>query len=310
MTAQRVLTGAIYLDDSGNPGTKSGSDFLPWSRKAWTAVIVPSTIAAEIQEGMEIFLDGVRGEFGVDELHFTEIFRGKGLWRTVPGGERAKIIYMMSQLMDRFGLPVVQQSVSEFTRADHPATGRPFRTGEWNTANLSHFGLLMLCSQVSKSVRDLRARSPQDFDIPLPLFADEGILPAGRDRALPNWADVIEGPKVRFRNSADIPGLQLADFAAFVINRTQWIAATKEAGRSISPDEQLILRASAALNVLNLTPQSIPIEEFGRAGYEERLSADRVSKGLNPRPSQPSESRAEELALIVGTEMRRGCFQR
>lgn len=284
MTAQRILTGAIYFDDSGNPGTKSGSDFLPSSRKAWTAVIVPSTIAAEIHEGMEIFLDGMRGEFGVDELHFTEIFRGKGHWKTVPENERAKIFYMMSQLMGRFGLPVVQQSASEFTRADHPVTSRPFRTGEWNTADLSHFGLLMLCSQVSKSARVMRARSPRDFDLPFPLFADEGILPAGRDRALPNWADVIEGPKVRFRNSADVLGLQLADFAAFVINRTQWIAATREAGRPISPHEQLILNASASLNVLNLTPQRIPVEEFGREGYEGHLSADRASKGLHARP--------------------------
>lgn len=97
----------------------------------------------------------------------------------------------------------------------------------------------MLCSQVSKSVRVLRARGPQDFDLPFPLFADEGILPAGRDRALPNWADLIEGSKVRFRNSADGPGLQLADFAAFAINRTQWIAV--DIRRSKSDSFPLIL---------------------------------------------------------------------
>jgi len=185
--------------------------------------------------------------------------------------------------MNRFNLPIVHQSVSEFTRADHPATAKPFRTGGWDTADLSHFGLLLLCSEVSSHVCVMRDRSAQDFDLPFPLFADEGILPAGRDRTLPNWGDVIDGPKVRFRNSADVPGLQLADFAAFMINRTQWIAATRKPG-PMSSTEQVILNASAALNVLNFTPQSIRVEEFGRESYKARLSADRIAKGLAPRP--------------------------
>lgn len=284
MTTTRILTGAIYFDDSGNPGAQSGSDFLPSSRKAWTAVIVPSPVAEKVQEGMEIFLNGVRGEFGVDELHFTEIFSGKGLWKEVAVDERARIIEVMSRLIWTFYLPIVHQSVSEFTRADHPITARPFRSGDWDTADLSHFGLLLLCSEVSKQLRELRNLGPDNFELPFALYADEGILPAGRDRALPNWADVIEGPHVRFRNSADIAGLQLADFAAFIINRSQWIAATREPGRPISMAEQVILDASANLNVLNFELQSIPIEDFGRAGYEDRLSADRLAKGLAPRP--------------------------
>lgn len=284
MTTTRILTGAIYFDDSGNPGAQSGSDFLPSSRKAWTAVIVPSPVAEKVQEGMEIFLNGVRGEFGVDELHFTEIFSGKGLWKKVAVDERAKIIEFMSRLIWAFDLPIVHQSVSEFTRADHPITARPFRSGDWDTADLSHFGLLLLCSEVSRHLRELRDHGPENFKLPFALYADEGILPAGRDRALPNWADVIEGPHVRFRNSVDVPGLQLADFAAFIINRTQWIAATREPGRPISMAEQVILDASANLNVLNFELQSIPIEDFGRAGYEDRLSADRLAKGLAPRP--------------------------
>ncbi|MBX4922348.1 DUF3800 domain-containing protein [Rhizobium bangladeshense] len=284
MTATRILTGAIYFDDSGNPGAQSGSDFLPSSRKAWTAVIVPSPVAEKVQEGMEIFLNGIRGEFRVDELHFTEIYSGKGLWKTVAVDERAKIIGLMSRLIGAFDLPIVHQSVSEFTRADHPVTGRPFRSGDWDTADLSHFGLLLLCSEVCRRLRVLRNQAPENFKLPFPLYADEGILPAGRNRALPNWADGIEGPEVRFRNSVDVPGLQLADFAAFIINRTQWIAATRVPGRPITMAEQVILDASANLNVLNFELQSIPIEEFGRAGYEERLSADRVAKGLPPRP--------------------------
>ncbi len=176
-----------------------------------------------------------------------------------------------------------RRSVSEFTRADHPENGRPFRTGEWNTEDISHFGLLVLCSEMSRHVRTMRDRSPEHFDLPFPLFADEGILSACRNRALPNWGDVIDGPEVRFRNSADIAGLQLAVFAAFIINRTQWIAATRNPG-PLTPAEEVILRASGTLNILNLTPQVTPVEDFGRESYEKMLSADRVAKGLAARP--------------------------
>lgn len=283
MAATRILTGAIYVDDSGNPGARSGSDFLPSSRKAWTAVIVPTTVASEVQEGMEIFLNAVRGEFGVNELHFTEIYSKKGLWKDVSAEERAKVIGIMSEMINAFDLPIVHQSVSDFTRTDHPKIARPFQTVEWNTEDISHFGFLVLCSEVSVHLRELRDYSSKDFNLPFPLFADEGILKAGRSRALPNWGDVIDGPEVRFRNSADIAGLQLADFAAFIINRTQWIAATRSPG-PLTPAEEVILRASGTLNILNLTPQVTPVEDFGRESYEKMLSADRVAKGLAARP--------------------------
>lgn len=59
-----LTRGAIYVDDSGNPGLDSGSDFVPSSRKSWTAVIVPSVIAGTVKAAMDIFLTGVRNEFG------------------------------------------------------------------------------------------------------------------------------------------------------------------------------------------------------------------------------------------------------
>ncbi|MDR6670197.1 DUF3800 domain-containing protein [Rhizobium sp. 1399] len=278
-----MAEGAIYVDDSGNPGAESGSEFLPSARKSWTAVIVPSVVADRVEKGMRIFLDGVRGDFGVDELHFTEIYSGKKRWASVSVDRRAEIFNLMARVMAAVSLPIVHQSVSEFTMLDHPERAFPAQSGDWNLKNLSHVGLLMLCSQTSQHIRTMRARSPNDFDLPFPLYVDQGILGAGRDRELPNWQDVIEGPTARFRDSADLPGLQLADFAAFVINRSQWIAATRKAG-PIDKAEEVILRAGSGVNILNLPFHRVVPDKFGRESYEEALSADRVAKGLTPRP--------------------------
>ncbi|WP_259669899.1 MULTISPECIES: hypothetical protein [unclassified Rhizobium] len=105
-----MIRGAIYIDDSGNPGAESGSDFLPSARKSWTAVIVPSVIAARVQAGMDIFLNGVRDEFGVAELHFTEIFSNKGAWRRVSVQRRAEVIKLMAVVMAKLGLPIGEGS--------------------------------------------------------------------------------------------------------------------------------------------------------------------------------------------------------
>lgn len=279
--------GAIYVDDSGNPGVDSGSEFLPSSRKSWTAVIVPSAIAGVVQTAMDIFLAGVRDEFGVEELHFTNIYSGEGPWKSVPVHRRAEMIGIMADLMDRLSLPIVHQTVSNFTLLDHPDFRRSLegkRVGDWNLEDISHFGLLLLCSQVSKQIRTMRDESPQDFKLPLPLYVDEGVMSAGGKRKLPNWRDVIEGPKACFRRSIDVPGIQLADFAAFIITRSQWVAVKRNPEGVFSRADELVLRAAAGLNVLNLPTRRTTPGELVRKNYEDWLAADRVAKGLLPRP--------------------------
>ncbi len=187
-----MAEGAIYVDDSGNPGAESGSEFLPSARKSWTAVIVPSVVADRVEEGMRIFLDGVRGEFEADELHFTEIFSGNGTWASISVERRAEIINLMARVMTALSLPIVHQSVSEFTMLDHPRRAFSGQTGNWNLNDLTHQGLLMLCSHTSHHIRSMRDQRPADFDLPFPLYVDQSILNAGRDRELPNWEDVIE----------------------------------------------------------------------------------------------------------------------
>lgn len=282
-----LIGGAIYVDDSGNPGADSGSDFLPSSRKSWTAVIVPSTIAGPVQTAMDIFLAGVRDEFGAEELHFTEIYSGNGPWKSIDADRRAKIIDIMAALMSYFSFPIVHQTVSDDTLRDHVNLLQSLkgqRAGEWALSDISHFGLLMLCSQVSRHIRSMKDSGPQDFDLPFPLYVDEGIMADGGERTLPNWGDVIEGPKARFRNSSDVVGIQLADFAAFVINRSQWAVVKRKARTPLSRPDDIILRAAAGLNILNIPAFQISLTDLGKEPYEDWLSADRIAKGLPPRP--------------------------
>lgn len=278
--------GAVYVDDSGNPGQETGSDFLPPSRKSWTGVIVPSVVAADVMTAMDMFLKGVRNDFGVKELHFTDVFSGKGQWKGVPVARRIEVFDLMSGLMGSFDLPVIHITTSEETLLDHAETWARLKLKEgewWNLADISHLGFLRLCSVVARYLRRFCQDAPDEFSFPMPLFVDEGLMKAGGKAGLPNWGDVFRGPRAEFCRSSEVPGIQLADFAAFSLTRSQWITVKHETGRPVSDSEREFLRTTSQLNVLNLAWIQVQDNEFGRERYEEILSADRIEKGLSPR---------------------------
>ena len=289
-----MIQGSINIDDAGNPGADSGSDFLSQTRKSWTAVIIPSSIAHEISAMMDIFLTGVRDEFGVQELHFTDIYSGRGAWKGVAIAKRIEIFELMKGIFESRSLPVVHQTVSAETLNDHQEIFSRFKPAPgswWNIKDVSHLSFLFLCSTVSKHLRELSAECPQDFKLPLPTFVDEGIAKAGTSIALPNWGDVIEGQKILFGNSKDRPELQIADFAAFSISRTQWVMAQQKLGKSVSRGDLEFLKTTSNLNILNLPKVAFSIDNISRESFELVLSRDRSEKGLPSRPRKVPENR-------------------
>lgn len=288
-----MVQGSINIDDAGTPGADSGSDFLSQTRKSWTAVIIPSSIAHEISEMMDIFLAGVTSEFGVQELHFTDIYSGRGAWKGVAIAKRIEIFELMKGVVESRALPIVHQTVSEETFNDHQESFSRIKRvpgSWWNIKDVSHFGFLVLCSNISKHLRELSAQHPQDFKLPLPTFVDEGIAKAGASIALPNWGNVIEGQKALFENSKDRPELQIADFAAFSISRTQWVMMQQELGKPVSRGDQEFLKTTSKFNILNLPRVAFSIDNISREGFEFVLSRDRLEKGL---PSRPRKSRGD-----------------
>lgn len=283
------MTGAIYVDDSGNPGADSGSDFLSSSRKSWTAVIVPSTVAEHVSTAMGIFLAGVQEEFGADELHFMEIYGGKGAWKNVSVEKRIDIFDHMRMIVEGFQLPIIHQTVSEETFADHHQAFSNMKRANgawWNIKDIAHFGFLLLCSQVSHHLKNFQQKSPSDFSLPFPLLVDEGIAKSGTDISLPNWGDAIEGPVARFRDSKDVPGIQIADFVAFAIARTQWIMVHQKLGKATKEGDLRFLTLTSGFNLLNLPMLRFSPENLSKDAYEFALSRDRQKKGLTPRPKR------------------------
>jgi hypothetical protein len=236
---------------------------------------------------MDTFLAGVRSDFGAGELHFTDIFSGKGAWKGVSVNRRIEIFDLMSTLMNAFGLPIIHVTTSNETLLDHPEILSELKLKKgawWSLADIEHFGFLRLCSKVAQYLREFHQDAPHDFDFPMPLYVDEGLMKAGNEVILPNWGDVICGPKALFCDSVAVSGIQLADFAAFSLNRTQWITAKHKTGQPVTDAEREFLTTTSRLNVLNMAFFAAPEQDYGKDMLEAILSADRSEKGLNPQP--------------------------
>ncbi|MGM0743177.1 MAG: DUF3800 domain-containing protein [Pseudomonadota bacterium] len=277
----------IYVDDSGNPGVDSGSMHLSKTRKSWTAVIVPPSAAKDCSFVMDTFLQGIADDYGANELHFTEIFSGRGVWEKVKIEDRIQIFRQMSSILSkRVPLPIVHVTTSQETLNDHAETVGRFRADPKQFWNMSvpHIGFLRMCIEVADYVREMREDGHPDFKNPLPVFADEGLAVAGVSIRLPNWEDVIAGPLVNFAASQDVAGIQIADFAAFTIARTQWTVAQRKLGTPVSRSDEEFLTYGSGLNVVNLPKMAVAKSNLSKDSHEFILERDRVSKGLLRKP--------------------------
>jgi hypothetical protein len=278
-----MASGCIYVDDAGNPGVQSGSDFLPSSRKSWTAVIVPSGVEGAVEVAVAIFLKGLKDEFGATELHFTDIYSGRGIWKDVAIPKRIEIFDLMKSILESFSLPIVHQTTSKESLRDYdPVFSRLSKSTNswWDIKNVSHLGFLLLCSNLFRYISGLRNEGSKDFEAPMALVVDEGIAKAGSNIDLPNWGSVIAMQKVFFSRSVDTPGIQIADFAAFTISRTQWIMAQQKKGQAVKRGDIEFLKMTARLNIINLAMLPFWSRNISQEGYESALEEDRRIKGL------------------------------
>jgi hypothetical protein len=274
------IAGVVAVDDSGTPGVAPKSTFLHVNRKTWAAVIIPAAAIPSLRTGLQWFVDGVRGEFGVDELHFTDIYNGRGAFKSVPIEKRYELFDLMATLFASFKLPIVVQTLSPQYLAETRLYMKewPKRLPWFKLQNHEHVGLLFLLCRVRMFMREQEQVLPKL----LSLIVDEGLLKAGSAVSVPGWADLFLGGCASFHSSHQIPFLQLADFAAFVVARAQWIAS---AGIRKERDLQFLRIVSPErLWYVNLPMAKLSANEGSAKQYGTVIQADRLLKGLPADP--------------------------
>jgi hypothetical protein len=269
------MKGSINFDDAATPGAKANSRFLHDSRKSWAAVIIPSEIADDVQQAMEIFTGGIMGDYGASELHFTDIYSGRNEFKGVAVEKRIEIFELMTALFENFELPVLYQTCSKEILKEW---GYPrFKKRVWWKSNdPSKMGLLYLCHLVSK----LFEEHHEVFRNPLQAFVDEGMAKVGTKVKLPNWGHAFQRRELCFASSKTVFGLQLADFAAFSISHSQWLLANAKKDKTLKEGDLFFLKNASRIWALNLKRVEIDADDISSSRYEFDLGIDRLSKGL------------------------------
>jgi len=278
----------IFIDDAGTPGVKPPSKFLPESRKSWCGVVIPSKISNDVATAMTIFIEGVKSDYGAEELHYTDIYSGRGIWKNVKLEKRIEVFDLMSLVLKNFPLPIFYQTWSTEFQNDHEISFKNSKNAKmefWNLHRVDHFGLILLVYQIRQGIKELRKLTP-DFQEVFQVNVDEGISSAGTATNIPCIKeDIFEG-KVQFESSKNNLGIQIADFCAFIVSRSQWIMMNKKGGVDFKRGDKHILEINAKLNHWCPDMHFVKGDEkfISREGIEFLMKRDRQQKGLSLTP--------------------------
>ena len=268
----------VLIDDSGTPGQIAGSEYLSPDRKTWVAVLLPSRQVTEVFEQMPGCLQELREKTGATEFHFMDIYRGSGQFRLVALDIRLAIFAFMRYIFASYNFPVLVQTFDQSDlRELRTRAVFPNRVGPFDMSKTSDTALLFLLIRVKWFLQ----QNENEFTIPSYFVLDEGFRQADRAIEIPKWDAILNKSSIFSTKSSSFLPIQLADFAAFCIARSQWLL-NKE-NRSYSDDAFLKIIAGNCLNIVNLPISIIDTNNWTPQDYGRLIESDRKLKGLSPK---------------------------
>jgi hypothetical protein len=208
----------VFIDDTGSPGLRYTPTNLHPKRKSWVAVIVPRPVLAETWNQLPNAIDELRNLTGATEFHFADIYAGRHEFKGVSLQKRLGIFGFMAHIFSSYNFPILVQTLDpkSMTRLRSQAS-LPDRIGPFNLHKAEDTALLLLILRVKWYLEGEYRQGQQRAR----LFVDEGFQRNGAAIALPTLKEVFCDGLICFAQSKSILPIQLADFAAFCLNRTQ-----------------------------------------------------------------------------------------
>lgn len=273
----------VLIDDSGTPGQVAGSTYLDPSRKTWVAVVTTPKQMSEIADQVSGALEELRLQTGANEFHFTDIYRGSGAFKDTPLPLRQGIFKFMARIFGVYMFPVIMQTFGlRDLETLHFRSNLPSKHGVFNTHKPTDAALLFLLFRIKAFLRD----NASEYPAPAYIVLDEGFRPADRAIEVLGCSEQFYKSSIFTASSSVFSPIQLADFAAFCISRTQWLLTKPK--RSAVDDAFMRIMAPLRLNVLNLPEVSANIKTWTPQDYERFIDDDRISKSLQPKTKRHS----------------------
>ena len=206
----------VFIDDTGSPGLSTPG--LNAKRKSWVAVLVAPTQVPEVMDQLPQALSYLK-EVGITdpEFHFTDIWAKKNDFANLDLQARLGIFRFMAHIFATYQFPVLVQTFDPDNAADVQRRGDwPKSFGPLRFSDHGDLALIFLLMRVRQYLM-----SPERGKASACVIVDEGRLANGRAITLSGLAPTFVAGAVYFASSRAVHAIQLADFAAFVMNRWQ-----------------------------------------------------------------------------------------
>jgi hypothetical protein len=212
----------VFIDDTGSPGLTTAGRHLHPERRTWVAVICSPDDAAEVMKQMPGSVEELRRATGATEFHFADIYARKGSFRGIATNLRIALFEFMAHIFLLYNFPIIVQTLDPITVQELRSRGNfPRQLGPFNLMKQEDFALFCLLVRIKKFLE-------QHADGQGPwarVFVDEGFKKNGAAIVMPSFRECFVDGLVCFARSDTVLPIQLADFAAFCLNRTQLILA-------------------------------------------------------------------------------------
>jgi hypothetical protein len=250
----------IFIDDTGSPGISDAPENFHVERKTWVAVVVPPSQIAEVMQQMPHALSELRKSVGADEFHFTEIYSGKKQFKDVDLQVRLGLFEFMAYIFSAYRFPVIVQTFDPETLADVWARSRgqlPDSIPPFNFTKCEDLALFFLLLRLKWYMKGTETYPNKEARV----FIDEGYKKNGIAIRIPTFDDAFADGQICFAKSSSIYPIQLADFAAFSLNRVQLLGGREH--RSPLDARLLEILSPVAFNYVNIEQKIIPADQQG-----------------------------------------------
>lgn len=213
----------VFIDDTGSPGLTTPG--LHSERKSWVAVIVPPHQIIEVMNQVPRALSVLR-EIGLEdpEFHFTDIWAGKGEFKKLSWDQRLGLFGFMAHIFTTYRFEVIVQTFDPDNAADIRSSAKwPEKLGPLKFSNHEDLALIFALLRVRVHLKERDQGRATAC-----VIVDEGRLQSGKSMAVGGLAPTFVGGAVLFASSRLVQPIQLADFAAFVLNRWQLLRVKDE----------------------------------------------------------------------------------
>ncbi len=250
----------IFVDDTAAPGlSETPPNFHP-ERKSWVAVIVPPHQMPEVLEQFPLALEELKRLTGAEEFHFADIYAGRKEFKGLDLRVRLALFEFMAHIFSEYQFPIIIQTFDPETLSDirsRSGDQLPDRIPPFDFTKVEDAALFFLLIRLKWFIEETR-KYPI---VKARVFVDEGWKSDGVAIKIPTFESVFSDGLVCFCKSSSILPIQLADFAAFALNRIQLVGGRDKRN---SLDLRLLqILSKVAFNYVNIEKRIVPLTEEG-----------------------------------------------